>query len=325
MLGLKRIMRLLSAAAISLSLGCSAGASSRENEAARLRSQLFSVQAVACLSPATQQACDPALAASFHNGSATANLTGRLASDQRKGSIWCEGGRPHLRLSVPTGEMTGEFGQVVWEAIWRALKAADLCASAYGRAVSVTRNGQPIACKDPRFDIHDLFDMAIAQAKRGPPAAVRQVMDSDRVSGICELDPQACSLADPSLCPPFLGDPWNGVTAERHERAGSETDVRSEDGGERIETEKTRVRPAQAEITGALGAVLKGARDCLKPDGPMATASVLFRSDGAVQSVEVKGVGAPVKACIEQALRRARVSSFEGPSFNVGVTVRPSR
>ena len=320
-LGIKG-MRVFSVAAIWVFLGCSAAAPSREDEAARLQAKLFFVQSVACLSPATQMKCDPGLAAAFGEPSSSGITTDKLTVDRSKGSIWCEEGRPHVRVSTPSREITGEFGQVVWEAIWRVLKATDLCASAYGRAVSITRDGQMHACKDPRFDMHQLFDIAIVQAKIGPPAALRGAMNPGSGAGICEIDPEACGPPSHSLCPRFLGDPWNGVTAERHESADSEPDVGPDDSGDPSETREPGQRPTQREITNALGAVLKEARKCLKPNAPMSTATVRFRFDGAVQSVEVRGGEAPAKACIEQALRRARVSSFGDPSFEVGVTIR---
>lgn len=311
-------MRVVSVAAVSLVMGCGAGAASREDEAARLQAKHSFVQAVACLSPATQKECDPGLSAAFESPPT------RSAAGRRKGSIWCEGGRPHARISAAPGEVAGEFGQVAWEAIWRVLKATDSCASAYGGAIAVTRNGQTHACKDPRFDMHELFDMAYGQAKFGPPpAVVRKTSD-----GICELDPGLCTISVPTPCPLFLGDPWNGVRAGRDEGAvidldgASEPDPGPDTAGDVTEPEGGARRPSQGEVTKALGAVLVSARKCVKGDGPTATATVVFQSDGAVQRVEVRGRGEPARACIEQALRRARVASFSDPSHEVTVTVR---
>lgn len=309
-------------AAVSLLVGCGARGAAREEEAARLRAKHSFVQAVACLSPATQKECDPGLAAAFESPKS------RGAADRRKGSIWCEGGRPQARISAASGEVAGEFGQVAWEAIWRVLKATDSCASAYGGAISVTRNGQTHACKDPRFDMHELFDMAYWQAKQGPPpAVVRKTSD-----GICEIDPELCVLSTPTPCPLFLGDPWNGVRARRDEGAVIDLDSVNEpepesepdpgNGGDAGEPEQRGQRPSQGEVTKALVAVLGSARKCVKGDGPTATARVVFQSGGTVQRVEVKGSGEPARACIEQALGRARVASFLDPSFEVSVTIR---
>ncbi|MFS8067313.1 MAG: hypothetical protein ACMG6S_13155, partial [Byssovorax sp.] len=225
-------------------------------------------------------------------------------------------------ISTASEDVAGEFGQVVWEAIWRVLKATDSCASAQGGVISVTRDGQTRSCKDPRFDMHELFAMAYAQAKRGPPAAVRRDSDSGEFMNICSIDPQACPAPTPTLCPPFLGDPWNGVTAKRDDEAGTGTADGTSDVGEPVAIEQPGQKPTREEITRALGAMVKRARGCLKAGAPTATASVVFQSDGAVQHVEVKTGGEPARACIEQALRRVRVSSFSGPSFVVSVTIR---
>jgi hypothetical protein len=333
-------MRVISAAAIWLSLGCSAGAPSREDEAAKLQEKLLFVQSVACLSPATQKECDPGLTATFREAAtfrerrSSAAITSSLhpdRTDRGTGSIWCEGGRPHARLSTSSGEVTGEFGQVAWEAIWRVLEATDFCASAYGGAVSVTRNGQIHACKDPRFDMHALFDIAISQAKHGPPAVVRKTGrlgdgDGGSLGDICSIDPGACPTSETrTVCPPFLGDPWNGVRAKRDDGVNGGSDAGPDDSGDMREAKEPDRRPPQGEIAKALSAVLEGARSCLKTDAPTSTATVRFGSDGAVQRVEVGNGAGPAKACIERALRRARVSSFSAPSFEVRITIRAPR
>ena len=314
-----KLMRVLSVAAVSSSLGCSGGASSREVEAARRKSTLFSVQAVACLSPATQKECDPGLAASFESPRPLE------ARGRRVGSIWCEGGRPHARLSARSGEVTGEFGQVVWEAIWRALKATDSCASTYGSVVTITRHGQVSTCKDPRFDLHELFDMAYGQATRGPPAVFREPHGPADDDSICAIDPEACRSPTPTLCPPFLGDPWNGVRAKRDEAADRGLDVGPSNADAPIETEEPGRRPTPGEVVKAIGAVLKTARKCSRADAPTAVARIVFQSDGTVQSVVVRGGEKSAEACIERALRRARVSTFSDPSYEVSTTLRASQ
>ena len=64
--------------------------------------------------------------------------------------------------------MTGEFGQVIWEAIWRAIESSGSCALAYGGPVEVTRNGEAQACRAPRFNLQELFEYAHLSARRGP-------------------------------------------------------------------------------------------------------------------------------------------------------------
>ena len=55
------------------------------------------------------------------------------------------------------------------------------------------------------------------------------------------------------------------------------------------------------------------------------SAQLVFGSDGQVASVTVGGpaAGTPAAACIESALKKARVQPFAASSFSLGVTVRP--
>lgn len=80
-------------------------------------------------------------------------------------------------------------------------------------------------------------------------------------------------------------------------------------------------KPSQGAVQGAIGGVLGAARACLGPDDPIARATVVFQSDGSVQSVSVSGGGGK-EGCIMGALKRARVSPFANPSFTTSVTVR---
>src|SRR5439155_2555451 len=63
-------------------------------------------------------------------------------------------------------------------------------------------------------------------------------------------------------------------------------------------------KPSQGQVQGAVNAVLPGARTCLGPDDPVSKASVVFQSDGTVQSVAVTGSasGKPAAQCIKNAL-----------------------
>ncbi|MBX3210819.1 MAG: hypothetical protein KF850_02165 [Labilithrix sp.] len=83
-------------------------------------------------------------------------------------------------------------------------------------------------------------------------------------------------------------------------------------------------KPSQGAVTGALGAVLPGARACLGPDDPVSRASVVFASSGTVQSVNVSGhaAGKPAEACIKGALMKAKVQPFAEPSYTANITVR---
>ena len=83
-------------------------------------------------------------------------------------------------------------------------------------------------------------------------------------------------------------------------------------------------KPSQGAVTGALGAVLPGARACLGPDDPISRASIVFSSAGTAQSVNVSGgaAGKPAEACIKGALMKAKVQPFAEPTYTANVTVR---
>lgn len=83
-------------------------------------------------------------------------------------------------------------------------------------------------------------------------------------------------------------------------------------------------KPSQGAVTGALGAVLPAARDCLGPDDPISKASVVFNSDGSVASVSVSGsaAGKPAATCIEKELRKAKVQPFAEPTYTANITIR---
>lgn len=83
-------------------------------------------------------------------------------------------------------------------------------------------------------------------------------------------------------------------------------------------------KPSQGAVTGAIGAVLSGARACLGPDDPVSRASITFTSAGTVQSVSVSGgaAGKPAEACIKSALGKAKVAPFAEPTYTANITVR---
>ena len=83
-------------------------------------------------------------------------------------------------------------------------------------------------------------------------------------------------------------------------------------------------KPSQGAVTGAIGAVLPGARACLGPDDPISRATVVFASDGAVERVNVTGsaAGKPIEACIKGALMKAKLQPFAEPSYTANITIR---
>jgi hypothetical protein len=83
-------------------------------------------------------------------------------------------------------------------------------------------------------------------------------------------------------------------------------------------------KPSQGAVTGALGAVLPAARQCLGPDDPISRAIVVFGSNGSVQSISVSGgaAGKPAEGCIKNALKGAKVAPFAEPTYTAPVTIR---
>lgn len=94
--------------------------------------------------------------------------------------------------------------------------------------------------------------------------------------------------------------------------------------GEKAPAGSVPQKPSQGAVTGAIGAVLREARECLGPDDPVSHANVVFGSDGKVQSVSVSGAaaGKPAEACIKAALGKAKVGPFAEPSYSTRITVR---
>jgi hypothetical protein len=83
-------------------------------------------------------------------------------------------------------------------------------------------------------------------------------------------------------------------------------------------------KPSQGAVTGAIGAVLPNARQCLGPDDPVSRASITFTSAGTVQSVSVTGgaAGKPAEGCIKAALGKAKVAPFAEATYTAPITIR---
>jgi len=83
-------------------------------------------------------------------------------------------------------------------------------------------------------------------------------------------------------------------------------------------------KPSQGAVTGAIGAVLPGARACLGPDDPVSRATITFTSAGSVQSVNVSGgaAGKPAEGCIKAALSKAKVAPFAEATYTAPITIR---
>jgi len=133
---------------------CAVGASAeRQQEDAKLRDMLPKVQEAACLKPATAPAC----ASDLHLSYEWPGHGGRT-------EMWCTAGRPQVKSE----DVDAPMPLAVWDAIERVVFAADGCVLAYGARVAFTWKAHPDACPDPRFDIHELLELAHDAAQEGP-------------------------------------------------------------------------------------------------------------------------------------------------------------
>jgi hypothetical protein len=84
-------------------------------------------------------------------------------------------------------------------------------------------------------------------------------------------------------------------------------------------------QPSTGAAQAAVAQVIGSARACVAGHDAPSRATLVFGSDGRVQSVSISGpaAGTPAEACIRAALSRARVEPFAKPTFSVGATVRP--
>ncbi len=83
-------------------------------------------------------------------------------------------------------------------------------------------------------------------------------------------------------------------------------------------------KPSQGQVQGAINAVLPEARKCLAEGDPISRATIVFQSDGSVKSVSVSGfaAGKPAEACVQGALKKAKISPFAEATYTFPVTVR---
>lgn len=83
-------------------------------------------------------------------------------------------------------------------------------------------------------------------------------------------------------------------------------------------------KPSQGQVQGAINAVLPEARKCLAEGDPISRATIVFQSDGSVKSVAVSGfaAGKPAEACVQTALKKAKISPFAEATYTFPVTVR---
>jgi len=84
-------------------------------------------------------------------------------------------------------------------------------------------------------------------------------------------------------------------------------------------------KPSTGSVQAALGSVMGNARACMAGAGAPAPARIVFGASGNVSQVEISGAtaGTPAAACLENALRRARVAPFAAATFSVSISIRP--
>jgi hypothetical protein len=119
------------------------------------------------------------------------------------------------------------------------------------------------------------------------------------------------------------------VAAKADPPAPSPADDPDESDGKRKPAEMPTDLPQQPStgaVQAAVGAVMGGARACIAGHDEASRATVTFGSDGSVKSVSVSGPagGTPAAACIQGALRKARVAPFAKDSYSVGFSIRPN-
>lgn len=257
------------------------------------------------------------------------------AEPRSYGKIWCEDGQPMGRFEdSAAAPVEGPIPLPVWESLSRVLHATSSCVAFEGVAVRVTRNGV-VSCEAPRFEIRDLIDRARVLARRGPPADPPS--EQDGLQDICYVDPGACPPVAPApqACPPFEGDIWSGL--KRRPVAPPVIDLgaedRFDDSGDAptdadvdLSTPTQGSRPPQGVMTRAILVVLPAARECVTGFSEPSRVRLSLRSNGKVEGVRVEGAasGKPAADCIARAFAGVRVPPFDGPSFEIAVTVRGS-
>ena len=113
-----------------------------------------------------------------------------------------------------------------------------------------------------------------------------------------------------------LGDAMRGAVGAK-EKENAEKAVETNTG-----PNAKQVRPSPGAVVGALGSVLPTARACLQPEDSARSGLIVFKNDGTVARVDIKG-SKPEDDCVRAALSKAKVAPFVDETFSTRVTVRP--
>ncbi|MBN9165702.1 MAG: hypothetical protein BGO98_04960 [Myxococcales bacterium 68-20] len=112
-----------------------------------------------------------------------------------------------------------------------------------------------------------------------------------------------------------LGDAMRGAVGPREQAEDKATEKPTGPNA-------AQVRPSPGAVVGALGTVLPEARACLGADDTVRRGLIVFKSDGTVARVDIKG-SKPEDDCVRTALSKAKVAPFVDETFSTPVTVRP--
>lgn len=185
----------------------------------------------------------------------------------------------------------------------------------------------PVAPGEPSIDPNSLPAASTAKtAAKSRPAGAKPSLAPNAAEPLAPPTPEPPKLSEKDLVGPST--PSTGGTGDLG------TAMKKEVGDEKEKVPAAQVsgtsagnvpqKPSQGAVTGALGAVMPSARACLGPDDAISRASVIFSSDGVVQSVSVSGgaAGKPAEACIKAALTKAKLTPFAEPSYTANITIR---
>lgn len=84
-------------------------------------------------------------------------------------------------------------------------------------------------------------------------------------------------------------------------------------------------QPSQGSVQSGVAAVMGGAKACVAGADDISRASITFSSSGSVSSVNVSGWAAAhgKSACVQAALKGAKVGPFSKATYTVGIPIRP--
>jgi hypothetical protein len=185
----------------------------------------------------------------------------------------------------------------------------------------------------PPSDTVDPSTLAVADNKPAAPAA-KSHAGAHKPAAPAEAKQPSEPKVDPKLVVKDTPPPPGGVSGslgDAMKAAAGPSDTpqqqaQKQDEGPQFAPGSVPQKPSQGAVTGAIGAVLPGARACLGPDDPVSRATVTFGSTGTVQSVTVHGAaaGKPAEGCIKNALGKAKVPPFAESTYIANITVRPN-